>query len=51
MLWKYGAVRMPPFHHMSKLNREIAPGFPSALSRWPMAFPTAVTPRTTSGRI
>jgi hypothetical protein len=29
MLWKYGAVRMPPFHHASNCTREIAPLLPS----------------------
>jgi hypothetical protein len=47
MLWKYGALRIPPFHQVSKRVRLIAPTFPSASNRAVMASPTAWIPRIT----
>ena len=45
MLWKYGAVRMPPFHQVSKPTRLMAPTLPSRSSREVMASPTTWMPR------
>ena len=49
MLWKYGAVRMPPFHHMLKLVPEITPGIFFMAKRSAMAVPTRFTPVVTPG--
>ena len=49
MLWKYGVVRMPPFHQVSKPTREIAPRLPSRSSRRDIASPSRFRPRITSG--
>jgi hypothetical protein len=48
-LWKYGAVRIPPFHHMVKVIPETTPGMPSMANRFDMCSPTRFTPRTTRG--
>ena len=45
MLWKYGAVRMPPFHQVSKPTRLMAPTLPSRSRREVMASPTTWMPR------
>jgi hypothetical protein len=49
MLWKYGVVRMPPFHQVSKPMREIAPRLPSRSSRRVIASPSRFTPRIARG--
>ena len=47
MLWKYGAVRMPPFHQVSNPTRLMAPTLPSFSRRDVIATPTVATPRIT----
>jgi hypothetical protein len=48
-LWKYGAVRMPPFQNIVNVSFEITPGMSFIANRWPMAVPTWLTPLTTPG--
>ena len=51
MLWKFPVFRMPPFHQPSygPPDAIVAPGFPSAASRWCMCVPSACSPRISSG--
>ena len=50
-LWKYGAVRMPPFHHCVNCMRETTPGLRSRAKRCCIAVPITLTPEMTSGGI
>ena len=49
MLWKSGAPRIEPFHHMSKTMPLLYPGLPSSSNRLRMCSPIWLIVETMSG--